>query len=87
MKEIIVLKLPQGTDVARLPADADFRFGSAYATFHYSRTGSTIVCARELYLPYMVVAEADREAFAAFVAQAAAKGREAIVVRPLVGNK
>jgi hypothetical protein len=87
IKETIVVALPKGWEVPSLPTDADFRFGLAYATFHYSRSGSTIVCARELYLPYMVVGADEREAFATFVGQALTKGREAIVVRPLVGSQ
>lgn len=78
LKETIVLHLPEGWRSGALPKDAEFKFGSAYASFHYSSVGSSLICVREIRLPYLVVEPSDREAFATFLRSVAAKGRETI---------
>lgn len=77
--ETIVAQLPEGWKAAMLPEDKEYRFGQAYARFHYSAAGSSIVCTRELYLPYLVVGAGERKSFLSFVQSVGTKGRELIL--------
>lgn len=81
VRETVVARIPSGWAAGDLPANAEFTYGGAYARFKYSRSGSSIVCERELYLPYLFVPPADKAAFLAFVEAVAGKGRELLLLR------
>lgn len=81
VKETVVATIPAGWEAETLPRNAEFSYGGAYARFSYARSGQSIVCERELYLPYLLVNSADRAAFQAFIDTVSAKGRELLLLR------
>ena len=81
VRETVVAGVPAGWNAKALPRNAEFSFNGAYARFSYAMSGQSIVCERELYLPYLLVNSADRAAFQAFIDAVSAKGRELLLLR------
>ena len=77
-RQTCLVSLPKGYHVAPLPEDADFQFGTARISFHFSMKADRLVCEREAYLPRMSIGPADLAAFDSFLAAAVAKQAEAI---------
>jgi hypothetical protein len=87
LRQTVVAGLPPGFEPFGIPKDARYEFGAAYASFHFSVSGSNIVCERELYLPALTVAETDKAAFADFVTEVAVKSSEQILLAVPIGAK